>query len=64
MVAWLRILGARPYCAWNMAESFPRATDASPGSGTSQALAPGWKSSRGGFVEIRLPTWARCAILI
>jgi hypothetical protein len=55
MVAWLRILGARPHCAWTRQTGSSRATDASPGSVYVTGAMPGWMSSGGGFGEIRLP---------
>src|SRR5215831_1169273 len=56
MVAWLRILGARPHCAWT------RLTGSSPRNGCvarigihHRHLCLGGLSSGGGFGEIRLP---------
>src|SRR5215469_657104 len=50
MVAWLRILGARPLCAWNQSDRLlPAQRMRRPDRYTSQAPLPGWMSSGGGF---------------
>src|SRR5215831_18650876 len=62
MVAWLRILGARAQCVW--ARPTGPARNGCVAGSRLRHRQYAWVSSGGGFGEIGLPVWTRCAILI